>query len=66
MTACARCRGQGHENEDTEYRDCQMCGGSGDAVPCWAYKNNDPPALCGRPSVAWEGSEPRCDRHDPG
>ena len=65
---CARCRGRGDEADEGEFQACQMCGGSGAAVPCRAgvspvYAGRYD--LCRRPSVTWDDGSERCHRHDP-
>jgi hypothetical protein len=66
-TACGRCKGSGQENTETEYRECPMCGRSGDAVPCQSRcplqgcKCGN--RRCGAPSVDWDDESPRCEAH---
>ncbi len=69
-TACGRCKGKGSENTETEYRECPMCGRSGDAVPCRAiiYPLVRFPVArslvrCGQPGVDWDDESPRCEAH---
>lgn len=70
---CARCQGEGTEDEWAE-QDCLMCGGSGEAVGCRALKDAGtleaqslfgPFVYCNRPSEAWDDESPVCHRHDP-
>lgn len=75
MNPCARCKGNGDEGDEGEFRACQMCGRSGEAVPCRAcgiscgaciyLPRATQTPFCNRPSVAWDDESPRCHRHDP-